>query len=785
MALRVLVPFGCALAVGALVAAVVPPRWNAPGLPFFLGHPKNVESAAVGAGFAAAIAATLLGPYRLPVSLAAAGGLAVLLAFGHLRVFVAAWFPLAVAVLGPSLLGSTRREPKPTGAPPATPDVPHALAAFTTGVLALVAFVLGTEPLGIDVFHHGEVLASAVDLLHGGVPFKSYIWPHGVHDTGLAALWIAVSGKIGTSPVALARATCRALGVIAGYALARRVLARRRSALGVAAVLALLPLHGTLPKPAECPDALYQLGILAFVIAALGTLTARRRGATVLAGAFLACGYLFRIETALYGAVASVALLATRMLGEGHVAGEDGPPLRHRMRAFALACAALALGVVATLAASRLVLGWPDGAWLDYTLRELPRHHRDAVGVPFPWPLRGEPAASTLPHRGTALAWLGFVLALGVETARAVAARGSHRELLAFVATFAFLATRSSLDRSDAGHFLQWAALPLIAVLLLLMARARDAGWPTPARIALLVTALLWIDGPIVRAAPLLQSPAALAATAAERWRATLEHLAPNPPIGPCADTTMTPIEAERSDNARFLAAVCDLEALLRGHDTTGLVVAHSAPWYHVRLGLPSPSRYFAFARAYTPAAQLALVDDLRAAQPTALLRAHGFSALESFDVADAVRVPVVDAYLRTRTGGVRPSVTPLGDVYFWNEPATGAPPPALRIPSEAAVDYPDAARRLVFGWTSDAAGRFPLVAASADPTDQRYLAVDGSALRPALPAAAARTLPPLDGDAWRGLASAIEHALELGRADREKALATSGRRPTTGEPGA
>lgn len=772
--LPVLVPFGCALAAAALVTAVVPPRWNAPGLPFFLGHPKNVESAATAAAFLTAVAAAAAGTHRRSLQLMAAAGLAVLLARGHLRVLAAAWLPLAGAFVGPTVLGATPRDRRAEDA--TTPDVARPLGALAAGVLAVAGFVVGTEPLSIDVFHHGEVLGSALDVLHGGIPFKSYVWPHGVHDTGLAALWIAASGKIGTSPVALARATCRAFGVLAAYAFAARLLGRRSAALGVAAVLALMPLHGTLPGPAECPDMLYQLGILAFVIAALLALVAERRGASVAAGALLACGHLFRIETALYGAVAAVALLASRVIAPA----DSGCPLAVRVRRCGLALGGLALGAAAVLGASRLALGWPDGAWFAYTFGELPRYHRDAVGIPFPWPLRGELADSTLPHRGAALAWLCFVLALGVATARAVALRAPAREILVFVTTFAFLATRSSLDRSDTGHFLQWATFPLVAVVLLLVVRARDARWPRAARAVLLVAALLWIDGPVVRAAPLLAAPSALVATARERWRATIEHLAPNPPIGPCADTTMTALEAARPKNAHFLAAVCDLETLLRRHDARGLVIAHSAPWYYVRLGLRPPTRHFAFSRAYTPRVQRELVEDLRAAHPMALLRVHGFEALEIFDVPDAVRVPVVDAYLRARTGGVRPYATPLGEVYFWNEPGSDDPP-TLRMPSEETVDYPDAGRRLVFGWTTDHGASFPLVSTG----DRSYATIDGRSIRTSVTSARSRTLPRLDGDVWRDLAADVDRASALGASDRAEALRSNANaRPTPASDG-
>src|SRR5207344_2457980 len=97
----------------------------------------------------------------------------------------------------------------------------------------------------------------------------------------------------------------------------------------------------------------------------------------------------------------------------------------------------------------------------------------------------------------------------------------------------------------------------------------------------------------------------------------------------------------------------CAVEVQLRARRVKNLVITHSAPWYYVRFGLRPPTRYFALARAYTPAQQRELVGDLRARRPEALLRVRGFEALGRFDIPDAVRVPIVEAYLRERRRGV------------------------------------------------------------------------------------------------------------------------------------
>ena len=65
VAVGLLVPLGVAIAVGLVVAHLVPPRWTAGGLVYVLGYPKNVELSAVSAGLVAgALSAGLSGRRR-------------------------------------------------------------------------------------------------------------------------------------------------------------------------------------------------------------------------------------------------------------------------------------------------------------------------------------------------------------------------------------------------------------------------------------------------------------------------------------------------------------------------------------------------------------------------------------------------------------------------------------------------------------------------------------------------------------------------------------------------
>ena len=709
------------MAAGAAVVATLPPHWRARGAPWVLGYGKNVELVAVACAFGAGAASRWLVTARSgrwAVGAVATIGFAVAVRHADLPALYASWPQLGLVV---ALVAALRIFWPRTAAsaPERGDDLPAWLTVPLLGALAAAAFALGVESLEIDVFHHGEVLASAVDLLQGGRPFKTFIWPHGLHDTGLAALWILLTGKIGTSPVALARATCRALGIVSTYCLGRRLLGSRAEALVACVPLALAPglLADDARREAEA-FAIHQLGVLVCVAVGFTILTARRAHAELAAGIAFGLAYLFRIETGLFGAAAAVAVLGARALDHR----ELGPA--RAVRASAARVAELVLGMVLAVAGVSLAAGWPGREWFAYTLGELPRYHRDAVGLPFPWPVRGWSFPAAAPP-GVSVAWLVFVLLLLVQAVRTTIVRRdgapavkARADQLLFLAVFVALAVRSSLERSDAPHVLQWSALPLVAAVMLAVALVRDRfAWPRRhAAIAALVLLGLAHYGALEVTVPALRGPRESIAAAASHRRQLAEHLAPNLPVGACADTTFTPTEAAL--NRGFIDDTCTMEALLRSHDVTELVIEHSAPWYYVRFGMRPPTRFFAFARAYTPAREEELVGDLRARHPQALLRVHGYRALDRFDVPDALRGPVVDAWIGERRRGVVATPTPLGELFFWSEPIICA---ADRAPASE----PDV------GLTAPA-GRGDL-----------------------------------DGPEWASLPSAIARAAALGRADR------------------
>jgi hypothetical protein len=880
-----LIPVGVAAAAGMAVSAIVPPHWRAAGLPYLLGYGKNVESAAVTAALAAGAATQLwIGSRRgfRACAAIAACGFALVAARCPLGPLVAAWPQLVAIAALAAAIGLGRSEPASAGSPgpaeprrPAAPGGPPGLAAsarrlgpdrpgsrretlpaalaeaalvttlaeaglvttlaeaalVATMAGAVFALTVGPPLLAIDVFHHGEVLSTAVDLVRGGRPFESLIWPHGLHDTGLGALWVRATGKVGTSAFALEWASSCALGIVTIHVLVRRLLGSRSAALAACLAAALAPLLLAGDPSVAVASALQQLGVLVFAALAFAAVTAHLRR-DLAAGLCCGLAHLVRIEAGVYATVAALAVIAYRELAAAAPApaAEGGAAKTLRIaflnrldlaatakaprmaflnrldpaatakapciaflnrldpaataKALGAALLRFLAGAVIVLGGFWLAFGWPGAAWFRFALGDLPRYHRDAVGMPLPWPRRG---AALSPVEQVvlklALSRLLLILLLLVQAVRAVlehrrgravparivhtrpaaepalgcagslpgaeslspALRGLERQdpraatasaapsappeplreaKLVFVALFGALAIQSALDRSDLGHLLQWTAFPLLAAGCLAV-----GGWSvrrswTPLRAAMAAFFLPFIldFGWLGLHLPALRSPSALAAAAREKWHGTAEHLRPNPPAGACGDTMFTPAELGIGANRRFVDDECAVEALLRSHGVRRMVIADSAPWYDVRFHFLPATRYYALARAYTPAHQLDLIAALRARPVQALLLPRDFGGIRDFDVPDALRVPVADAYLRARRAGVAATPTPLGDFFFWNEPAACPPPPP---PDETA----------------------------------------GALLRPR---------GSLSGPEWAGLAVAIERAAALGRADRAAALGAS-----------
>lgn len=391
-------PVGTAVSGAFLIAKLVSPRWRAGGAPYVFGYAKNVE-------VLAAIGGILVGAMGRAIALTRTGSCtsSLIALFG--------WYLIATRCLLEQIAGCWARflfiaflfiplhicwpeddEAFTAQTAETRASAKSVLAFISAGLLSVLAFASCRHQLDIDVFHHGEILASAIDLLHGGRPFSTFIWPHGFHDTGLTALWILATGKIGTSPVSLARSSCYALGIISGFLLGKRLLASRSQSLAVCMGLLVVALQedfNVLSSP------VYHLGVLIFVVSGFYALTSVNRNRELIAGVCIGLSYVFRIETGAFAATAALGLIVFQSaIRDRGSLGEGGKVL-------AKSCVSFVCGMLLPLVLLYLLLGWPDHAWFEYTLLELPKYHLDAVGLPFPWPIRGLRSPSTLNVRAS------------------------------------------------------------------------------------------------------------------------------------------------------------------------------------------------------------------------------------------------------------------------------------------------------------------------------------------------------------------------------------------------
>ena len=522
----------------------------------------------------------------------------------------------------------------------------------------------------------------------------------------------------------------------------------------------------------------------------------------------LALAFVYRLDAGVYGAVAVGAVLALR----GSAApGAWGARSVWTLRAGAL----VGLGAGATWLALWWGLGWPDATFFRYNLQTLPRFHSINNGLPYAWPGAAPPLESVL----GAITILLPVVLLAVAAralvlrARAVVLSGgdARLELVVFLGVFALLALHTPLSRSDLPHLVHWTYYPLLCALALCgadaLARSARAHVLCGALTAAFVVALfVHPDRPLL---------------------SLVEHLRPNPPVGACAETMFTPREAAGERTARFIAATCQFERLLREHGVGRIFVDFGAPWYYVRFGLPPVSPYYVLNRAWTPADQAIALNDLRRYDAGALLKVHGFGAIVHYDVHNMYHVPIIEAYLRARRDGAPAIQTPLGAVYFWNEPSPPLPPltpigadapgPDLELSVNRVVYDPVSQFLEAVGWAADSARRVPLAAlevaqpagiaaevaygeprpdvaaylgphalrsgfwfvtrASPDTLQRadfglRLVAADGRERFIGLDQVPITRLPPLDGVDSDALAVAVSDAEGLGRADRDAALA-------------
>ncbi|MFQ6671961.1 MAG: hypothetical protein ACE5KY_01575, partial [Candidatus Tectimicrobiota bacterium] len=542
----------------------------------------------------------------------------------------------------------------------------------------------------IDTYHMGKALLSALNLVRGGVPFETFYWPHGLHQAGLAAMWIAITGKIGTSALALTYATNTAIGAVALYVLCYRVLGSLSVAFAATALGVMVdPLLGSPPeflvRRFESISTMHPLGafhVWFFVILAFCMLTSGYRFRHFLTGVGLGLGLLWRIEVGIYGLVALIGLVAYQDLVAGP---RSGQAWMAKSRSFLRHACALLAGVAVCFGLAYVVLGWPNPFWFDVVLRRLPTYYADSWGLPFPTVFAPDPftkAALSVTAYGS-LVFVMILIFMAVHVAQhtfsrsAVPAVGSdgprrhhHAEVLVFLALTGALSLKTALGRSDIPHVLFSTPFLVMGTLLLVVALGKTRfGW-TPRKTFVVLALLLLFVNPrkgeisVPRWGPSWER-------VSQSFRLLKAHFSPNPPVGACADRMYAPTEAQAPKVRAFIEATCEVEAILREHGISRFVIDHFAPWYYVRFGvLPLPTKFYTIGPLITPTQQRHRIDNLRKSHPQALLKVQGFGALRSKNsTPNSIMIPMVEAYLQERRKGVKPIRTAIGDLYLFDNP--------------------------------------------------------------------------------------------------------------------
>ena len=239
-------------------------------------------------------------------------------------------------------------------------------------------FLLAFHPnYPIDLHHHGEIIASALDLLHGGIPFRTFFWPHGLSDTGVSALLICWTGNKGMGNIYALMAIWRILGLVTLFLLAWGLLRRPLHACLFAVLMALF-----WDETWRAAGSLIPIFCFAILCRPTGP------AAHFVVGCLLGLGYLWRIDTGVFAILTTATFLA---IDQYYVRGyaRDGCLWRHVLDPGPLppiigTGSTMALGLGCSLVLFRVFAGFPTEEWFRTTLVDLPRTPRRLDRDPAP-----------------------------------------------------------------------------------------------------------------------------------------------------------------------------------------------------------------------------------------------------------------------------------------------------------------------------------------------------------------------------------------------------------------
>ncbi len=650
-----------------IAQVLIQPRWNANGLPSYLGYGKNVEQAAfaftiVGVGAYVLTSRRPLTTYVFVVWLATV--LCLIKAY-----YVAGMMPKLIlfglaAVVGLYFVWYDTVRDRDCESDGQSTGGAHRVLALVCAAGACWVFFMGITPPIIDLHHSGEVVTSAHNLLQGGVPYRDFFWPHGLSDTGLAALYMKWTGNEGLGVIVFARALTNVFMLftllILGWGLLRRPLY---------AVLAALLLTA-FASPGWYPRAPTFIQSSLLPLAALLVLSHRTDRPTLLGiGSLLGFAYLWRIETGVYGLVAAmVYLVFDRYYTRGYA--QDGLVGRHLLSGrkaldLALDLLMMGLGAVAVFGLFRILAGFPTLDWFRVTLVDLPRYHRDSTGVPIRMLVNqgGFPLISLPFTMLLALGFYGFTLRKAVERRLPV---GTPRDrFFVLVLLYGICCLKSALNRTDAPHIaFGGIVLVLTAFFDVLggLGEALDRRWVVGPRLrtarGIVVTAAgcLALEFFLVQGFYGMNFPSPF--PRGDHLATLQAALKPSMTKADLLTPTCDPAAAE------LLDGVAQVRELLDAHGVgpRQLLVHHSAAFLYPLLDRELPTRYYCLGWAADVAMERELIEELNQSRVRAFLRVNGIGrSMTYYDVPDSYRIPLVNRYIMSREAEGQKFETKLG----------------------------------------------------------------------------------------------------------------------------
>jgi hypothetical protein len=644
--------FAIIVTASFLAYSFVPPRWKALGFPSYHGYGKNVEQAAL-LLTVLSISVLVVFSRGLALSLTSVAWLSIVLAL--INVYYTGGVASAillglVAVCAGYLTWYDRLRDR------AGTVGQEGLSRRDWAVSLLLLFVLGgwlfldtfRTPETIDLHHHGEVITSALDLLNGGVPFRTFFWPHGASDTGVAAALIGLSGNQGLGTITALRAITVVLGLVALFLLVLGLMRRPLSAIVLAGLAGLAVRYP-----------LVELTKSLFPIAAILLLSVRVNNLTLFgAGVLTGLGYLWRIETGMYGLAAIVVyMFIDCYYNRGYSRGGRVWENLVRPRAakeLVTQCTAFLLGVAGSLILVRLCAGFPTAEWFETTLVHLPRYHADSTGYPLPLVWKG----AELPRLGAKIALVilpgVLMLAVGlyaVTLKKAIDRRlplaGPRDRFFTLSLIYSLFYLKTIMDRSTPSNIQQGSLLILLVVcvdgLECLLGRFRSSrGLITSLGACALLVALV--------GANYLGWGPRLAIPSAQNLRILRDCFRPTTTPEEIISLPPNPLAGE------IWKGVKQVRDLLHGHGVGDqeLVIYHSGALLYPLLGRNLPTKYYCLGWAADHQMEEELIGELERSRVRAFLHVNGVGrSLPEYDVPDSHRIPLVHQYIadKERTG--------------------------------------------------------------------------------------------------------------------------------------